>query len=61
MLRPFIAIGSVLVWCIICSVVSSEGLRYLTPHCDPDVACNKRVTWNFYILLTVYLVMILGK
>jgi hypothetical protein len=37
MLRHFIAIGSVFVWCSIGSVVSSERLRYLTSHCDPDL------------------------
>ena len=44
MSRPFIAIGSVLVWCSIGTVVSSEVLMYLTSHCAPDVACNKHVT-----------------
>jgi hypothetical protein len=46
MLRIFIAIGSVLVWCSIGSVVNSDGVMYLTSHCAPDVACNKLVTWK---------------
>lgn len=48
MLSPFIAIGIVLVWCSIGSILSSEWLRYLTLQCDPDVPLTNTLLGSHY-------------